>query len=99
MIIRILPSALDDLRSGWRFYESLQEGLGDDFQDTLFSDMESLVLYAGIQRMVYGYHRLLSKRFPYAVYYRFENEDQILIYRVLDMRRDPRGISDDLVND
>lgn len=46
MKLSILPSALDDLRRGWRFYEKQQEGLDDYFQDSLFSDIDSLVLYA-----------------------------------------------------
>lgn len=69
MKITILPSALEDLRRGWRFYEDQQVGLGDYFQDTLFSDIDTLKLFAGIHRLVFDYHRLLSKRFPYAVYY------------------------------
>ena len=41
MRIKILPSALDDLRCGWDFYERQQIGLGDYFQDSLFSDVDS----------------------------------------------------------
>jgi hypothetical protein len=63
MKIKILPSALEDLRRGWRFYDGQQEGLGDYLQDSLFSDIESLNLYPGIHRVVYGYHRLLSISF------------------------------------
>jgi len=96
MKIKILPSALEDLRRGWRFYDGQQEGLGDYFQDSLFSDIGSLNLYPGIHRVVYGYHRLLSKRFPYAIYYDFNGIDQVLVFRVLDMRRDPASIAEDL---
>lgn len=46
------------------------------------------MLYAGIHQMVFGYHRLLSKRFPYAVYYTREN-DLVVVWRILDLRRDP----------
>ncbi len=34
MNIRILPSAIEDLRLGWSFYERQQEGLGEYFQDS-----------------------------------------------------------------
>ena len=37
-----------DLRRGWRFYEWQQEALGDYFQDSLFSDIDPLVLYAEV---------------------------------------------------
>lgn len=90
--IKILPSALEDLREGWRFYEFQQEGLGDYFQDSLFSDIDSLLLYAGTHRMVFGFHRLLSKRFPYAIYYQMDGADTVIIWRVLDLRQNPRSL-------
>jgi len=80
MKIVILPSARDDLAAGFQFYESRGEGLGSYFLESIFSDIDSLILYAGIHRKVFGSHRLLSKRFPYAVYY---------VKAVLDCRRSP----------
>ena len=64
MKIKILTSAVEDLHSGRLFYENQGEGIGEYFFDSLFSDIDSLVLYAGIHQKVFGYHRLLSKRFP-----------------------------------
>ena len=53
-----------------RFYEQQAEGVGEYFLDTLFSDIDSLVISGGIHPIHFGkYHRLLSKRFPFAVYY------------------------------
>jgi hypothetical protein len=49
----------------------------------------ALVLYAGIHRKVFGFHRLLSKRFPYGIYYQFNGQD-VIVYRVLDCRQNPR---------
>ncbi len=80
---------MDDLRRGYSFYESQEVGLGDYFQDSLFSDIDSLILYAGIHRMISGYYRCFSKRFPYAIYYRMEEENSVLVYRILDMRQNP----------
>jgi plasmid stabilization system protein ParE len=91
MNLRILASAFHDLADGRDFYERQDSGLGEYFLDTLFSDIDSLVLYAGIHRKVFGFHRLLSKRFPYAVYYQFDGRNAI-VYRVLDLRQDPRKI-------
>ena len=42
MRILILPSARDDLSDGFDFYEQQEKGLGDYFQESLFSDIESL---------------------------------------------------------
>jgi plasmid stabilization system protein ParE len=90
MKIRILSSAYDDLADGRDFYESQGEGLGGYFLNSLFSDIDSLVLYAGIHRQVFGFHRLLSKRFPYAIYYQTETGNVVVIYRILDCRQSPR---------
>ena len=74
MIIKLLSSTLDDLSEGRSFYERQGEGLGDYFFDSLFSDIDSLTLYSGIHPKFFGYHRMLSKRFPYAIYYKLEEE-------------------------
>jgi plasmid stabilization system protein ParE len=88
MRVQILDEAQRDLVEGYRFYEGQGEGLGDYFLDSLFSDIDSLQFYAGIHRVYFGYNRLLSKRFPFAVYYRVENE-MVRVYAVLDCRREP----------
>ncbi len=92
MKIQILISAVKDLEEGRIFYEKQGMGLGDYFFDTLFSDIDSLALFGGIHRKVYGYHRLLSSRFPYAIYYKIENEKLLTVWRVLDCRKDPKKI-------
>ena len=92
MRIRILDSAVEDLDRGRVFYDRQGEGLGAYFIDSLFSEIDSLVLYAGIHRKVFGFHRALARRFPYAVYYRIEEEDVVLVWRVLDLRQAPEKI-------
>ena len=88
MRIKILSSAVDDLYAGRMFYENQADGVGEYFFDSLFSDIDSLALYAGIHPTIYGYHRMLSKRFPYAVYYTLD-DDVVVVWRVLDLRRHP----------
>jgi hypothetical protein len=61
----------------------------------LFSEIDSLVLYAGIHPLRFGFHRLLAKRFPYAVYYQVI-ADEAVVFRVLDCRSDPRRIKNAL---
>jgi len=91
MRIKILSAAEDDLEEGYRFYETQTDGLGTYFLDTLYADIDSLAYFAGIHRVVFGYHRLLSKRFPFAVYYRIV-DDAVLVYAVLDCRRNPSWV-------
>jgi plasmid stabilization system protein ParE len=89
MKIVILPSAQGDLTDGFQFYENQEAGLGEYFLESLFSDIDSLVLYAGIHLKVFGNHRLLSRRFPYAIYYAKESKP-VFVKAVLDCRRNPR---------
>lgn len=97
MRIEILDEAQEDLLAGFQFYERQDRGLGSYFLDCLFSDIDSLRLYAGIHAVVYGYHRILSKRFPFAIYYDVQNE-LIRVHAVLDCRRNPSWIKRRLTN-
>jgi len=87
--IRILASARRDLVRGYLFYESQTAGVGRYFLDTLYSEIESLGINAGIHPRTFGdYHRLLSKHFPWAVYYKVERET-VFVHAILDNRADP----------
>jgi len=66
--IELLDEAQDDLIQGFHFYEDREAGLGTYFLDCLFSDIDSLLVYAGIHQIIYGHHRCLSKRFPFTVW-------------------------------
>ena len=96
MKIEILSSAMADLSEGRSFYEKQGDGLGEYFFDSLFSDIDSLTLYGGIHPIVYGYQRMLSKRFPYAIYYKLKGKSAVVVWRVLDLRRDPARIEQSL---
>ena len=79
MLVRILDSAHNDIRDG------------DYFSDTLYGEIESLALYAGIHNKRFGFYRALSRRFPYSIYYDIE-DGEAHVYGVLDNRRDPNWI-------
>jgi len=89
MKVRILTSAFYDLAEAQEFYSKQGDGVGDYFLDTLFSEIDSLALFGGIHRVIFGYHRMVTRKFPYAVYYR-KFPDEVLVYRVLDCRRNPQ---------
>jgi len=97
MKIKILTTAIEDLHRGRLFYEKQGEHVGEYFFDSLFSDIDSLILYAGVHPVIFGYYRMLSKRFPYAIYYTIENDSLIVVWRILDLRREPGKISKDLL--
>lgn len=91
MKIEILDEAQEDLIQGFKFYESREPGLGSYFIDCLFSDIESLLIYAGVHQIVFAYHRCLSKRFPFAIYYSVEKQ-LVRIHAVLDCRKNPSWV-------
>jgi len=92
MTIKILDEAEKDIAIGMSFYESQKDGLGKYFLDSILSDIESLYIYAGIHIVISDYYRLLSKRFPFSIYYKIR-ENIIYVYAVLDCRKDPNSIA------
>ena len=98
MRIKLSSPAERQLQSGYRFYENQSEGLGNYFLDSLMADIESLQIHAGVHAVYFGkYHRMLVKRFPYSIYYRVES-NSVLIYAILDNRRNPEWIRKRLIN-
>jgi hypothetical protein len=89
--ILISEDAFGDLNDGFLFYEAQEVGLGDYFISCLRSDIEGLKITAGIHRNFLGFHRLLSKVFPHAIFYSFDGEE-VMIWAVLDLRRHPDWI-------
>jgi plasmid stabilization system protein ParE len=87
--IRLTRSAEEDLLRGLAFYEAQQQSLGTYFLNSLYADIDSLMLYAGIQAKPLGrFHRALSKRFPFAIYYEIR-DDIVTVVAVLDCRQNP----------
>ncbi|SRR5713101_3591021 len=96
MNVRILASAFNDLAAGREFYDRQGEGVGAYFFDSLFSEIDSLSIFGGIHRKIEGFHRLLARRFPYAIYYKMDSHGSVIVYRVLDCRQDPEKIKREL---
>jgi len=89
MKIRLLDTAYQDLMEGFDFYEKQEKSLGAYFLDSLFSDVDSLLIYAGIHPIYFKtYFRMLSKRFPFAIYYRIDGTD-VKVYAIVDCRKNP----------
>ena len=89
--IVVLKEATNDLKDGKAFYNNKEVGVGDYFWDSLIADIESLIIYAGIHSKKYGFYRMLSRRFPYAIYY--EIKDNIAyVVAILPMHHDPEWV-------
>ena len=89
--VLVIEEAANDLAQGIDFYEKQKSGLGVYFFDSVISDIESLEISAGVHAIHFGFHRMLSKRFPFAIYYNLQSNTAQVV-AVLDMRRNPAGI-------
>jgi plasmid stabilization system protein ParE len=95
--IYVLSEAENDLEDGRNFYENQEEGVGRYFWDSLISDIESLVIYAGVHALKFNYYRMSSKRFPYSIYYDLKG-DGIYVIAVLPEKRSPSWLSNKFKN-
>ena len=84
----LLPSAHNDIVRAESFYDSISPGLGQYCIGTLLSDVDSLAFYAGIHPTYHGYFRLLSRRFPYAIYYKILDHE-VPVSAILSTRQNP----------
>jgi len=92
-----LDEVSTDIKIAELFYENQNKGLGGYFKDSIISDIESLWLYGGIHKKVFDLYRLLSKRFPYGIYYEVHKET-VIVVAVLDLRQNPKNIEKFLKN-
>jgi poly(3-hydroxybutyrate) depolymerase len=61
----------------------------------LLEDIDGLLKHGGVHAKHRGFHRMMSCRFPFAIFYDV-NGDAIDIYAVLDCRQDPEPIDERL---
>lgn len=71
-----------DFKAGREFYDLNSKKAGDYF-------------VAGIHPLFSGFHRMLARRFPFAIYYEI-HEEQVCVVAILDMRKKPDGIIEKL---
>jgi len=91
----VLEEAAEDIESGRDFYDQQEAGIGDYFADSIVSDIERLSLFRGIHSRHFGFFRMLSERFPFGIYYR-DLSEATEVFAVLDLRKDPAWIREEL---
>ena len=73
-----------------RWYERQNEGLGDEFLDEVLETFDAIsenpYLYAVVHRKT---RKVLTNRFPFAIYYRIE-EDSVVVLAVMHGSRHPK---------
>jgi toxin ParE1/3/4 len=86
----IRPNAEADLRKAWLWYESLRPGLGDNLLLEVRAAISRLEIDPERHPFYYrNFRRLLTRRFPYKLFYRVES-DRVVIFRLLHAKREHR---------
>jgi len=87
-------AAEDDVSEAYAYYERQRLGLGEDFLEGVDFCIES-VLRASKGRSFFhlDYRRALVRKFPYAVFYTFdEDKNQVTVYCIFHASRDPKKL-------
>mgnify|MGYP001346113437 FL=1 len=90
MRVELRNEAREDLVAGALFYAEQSPGLEMHFLDSLRSDLEVLRSTAGVHEQFRGFHRKLSRRFPFAIYY-IVTDELVDVVAILDCREDPNS--------
>jgi hypothetical protein len=84
-----------DIYESQEFYEKQSQNLGIYFYDSIICDLDALKFYAGIHQKYFGFYRMLTKRFPYAIYYDIE-DDMVIVHAVLHTKKNLKLIEERL---
>ena len=84
----IRPNAEADARDARLWYESRRAGLGDELLEEIRNAIRELEEHSERRPFYYrGFRRLLTRRFPYKLFYRIE-DDRVIVFRILHAKRD-----------
>lgn len=83
----IRPNAEADLREAQAWYESRRVGLGEQFLEEIRNAVRLLESDPERRPLYYrDFRRLLTRRFPYKLFYRVEG-DRVIVFRILHVKR------------
>ncbi len=84
----IRPNAEADAYAARLWYESQRTGLGDELLEEIRNAVRVLEEHPERRPIYYrGFRRLLTRRFPYKLFYRLEG-DRVIGFRILHAKRD-----------
>ena len=94
--LRFLHEVEEDVIAGYGWYEDKVPGLGEEFLRVFYSCSGEVsrnpMLYPGVHR---EFRRCLLRRFPYAIYFKVE-ADEVIVLGLVHCARDPRAIGKNL---
>ena len=91
--VKITEYAKNDLEIAFKFYENQKKELGKYFIDFILSEIKMLEFYGCLHQKFFGFHRMLSKKFPFGIYYDCNKKEKIIyMIAILDLRKNPNSI-------
>ncbi|MBI3512628.1 MAG: type II toxin-antitoxin system RelE/ParE family toxin [Proteobacteria bacterium] len=96
MIYRLVVrrQAQEDIRTAAHWYAGQRVGLGRAFVQQIDRVLDRILVNPEHYPVVHQeIRRAIARRFPYGVFYRIDGSD-ILVFAVLDLRRDPAAWRD-----
>ncbi len=85
----VAPETEEDLAEAYGWYERQRIGLGEDFLTCVDACIQQICRHPGLGTPIYkSYRRALVRRFPYAVFFEFDNAT-ITVYCIFHTARDP----------
>ena len=83
------PEAAEDIIAAYGWYESRRIGLGEEFLNCADACIEGTRRSPGMYPIVHeNYRRALVRRFPYPIFYEYE-EGAVTVYGIFHTARDP----------
>jgi hypothetical protein len=91
-----LPEVEKDVISGFDWYEDNSSGLGEEFLRLFYAYANEIPRNPLLFPVVYkSFRRRLLRRFPYAIYFRIE-EQVVVVFGLFHCARNPNFIEDSL---
>lgn len=92
--LRFLPDVEQDLFGAHGWYEEQSHGLGSDFLRVFYAKVAEVGRNPALYAKMHGeFRRCLLSRFPYAMYYRVEDDAVIVVGVFHYCARDPRVLT------
>lgn len=86
----VQPKAVDDILEAAKWYDNNLKGLGKSFIDSIDSAIDSIQQNPEAHPKVHKeLRRILIKKFPFCIFYLYENS-QIIVIAVLHASRNPK---------